>query len=264
MMMAFVVDSNTHDSSASSLLMPRSCDFAVPRCLSEAGVKSSPPEGRSLSAFAYQAVREAILSGELAPDSQIVISQVAKKLGVSLIPVREALARLHADRMVTFRENYGYRVAPKPDQDEVREWMEARLMFETTAARLVVPRRGAELIPVLQDINRQIEDGAGDHSLAGLARFVSLNGRFHFAIVEACGNRHIIAAYGNMHYGPQLSRLNVELGLFDIRRIIAEHQRIIDALAIGKADDVVHAVAHHISDGLDRIEQALEAGRAGS
>jgi DNA-binding GntR family transcriptional regulator len=218
---------------------------------------SSPPEGRSLSAYVYQALRESILDGRLPAESRIVISQVAKQYGVSLIPVREALARLNADRMVSFRENHGYRVASKPDRNEIQEWMEARLMFETTAAKLALPYLSPQLLERLRALNLEIREGASNNDLRGLTRFVDVNDQFHSAIVETCQNRHIVAAYRNMHYGPQLSRLNVELGLFDIGRIVQEHDAIIAALESGDPDRVQTAVSAHISDGLGRVVEAI-------
>ena len=98
--------------------------------------KPNPPSAfGSLVDLAHDELHRLITDGGLGDGERIVIDQFAKILGTSLIPVREALARLHAEGLVTFERNKGYRVALRPTHDQLRQLFEARLVIETSARR---------------------------------------------------------------------------------------------------------------------------------
>jgi DNA-binding GntR family transcriptional regulator len=93
----------------------------------------------SLADRAYDAIREDILRGRLAPGSPLSRRRLAEDLGMSVVPLAEALRRLEDDRLVESRARAGTRVRVHTDED-VRELYELREALETQSARLFSQR----------------------------------------------------------------------------------------------------------------------------
>src|SRR5438128_1842602 len=101
----------------------------------------------SLVELAHDELHRRITNGTLAEGDRLVIDQLAREFGTSLIPVREALARLRAERLVTFEPNKGYRVAPAPDAVEIERLFESRIILEIGA----LERGIARVTPAVMD-----------------------------------------------------------------------------------------------------------------
>lgn len=105
----------------------------------------------------YQAIRDAILDGDLPEGEALSHVALAQELGVSRIPIREALQRLEAERLLVSRPYRGHRVPPL-DVDELEELIEIRILLECLALRRHASRLGRETIAVLRDFNRSLAD----------------------------------------------------------------------------------------------------------
>ncbi len=106
---------------------------------------------------AVEGLRRAIIAGDLSPGDRVRQEQITERLGVSLAPVREALAVLEQEGQVTYLPRRGYFVT-ELDFDDMREIYELRELLETRAARRGLP---------LLDARRARADRAGG---AGLRR----------------------------------------------------------------------------------------------
>jgi DNA-binding GntR family transcriptional regulator len=126
-----------------------------------------------------------------------------RQFGTSLIPIREALARLHAEGLVTFERNKGYRVAPQPTMNDLRRLFEARLVIETGAAELALERCDREALNDLKSINRLIANGSYGTTFQGFREFVTLNERFHVELVALADNPPLSEAYRRLGYHQQ-------------------------------------------------------------
>jgi len=82
----------------------------------------------------YEALKEQILDQTIAPGARINIDQLVIELGVSSTPIREALARLCSERLVTFEPYIGYSAAPIHDDDWFHDMIDFRVLFEGEAA----------------------------------------------------------------------------------------------------------------------------------
>src|SRR5258708_3618056 len=90
-----------------------------------------PQIGRSgLTGQAYEALKEQVLDQTIAPGSRINIDQLVTELGVSSSPIREALARLLSERLVTFEPYIGYSAAPIHDDAWFHDMMHFRMMLQ--------------------------------------------------------------------------------------------------------------------------------------
>lgn len=139
---------------------------------------------------AYASIRQSIEDGEYDPGARLVIERLARGLGCSVVPVREAIRRLEADGHVTFTHNVGATVSTI-DLDHYPETIETVAALEGVALGLAVPhitaadlgRAGSLNDRLRMSLDREFEPD----------RFTRLNREFHEVLFSACPNRHILA-----------------------------------------------------------------------
>lgn len=103
----------------------------------------------------YQAIRDAIVGGDLPEGRSLSHVALARQFGVSRIPVREALQRLEAERLLVSRPYRGHRVPPL-DAGELEELIEIRTLLEVLALRRHGARLEKDEIRELQALNRSL------------------------------------------------------------------------------------------------------------
>ncbi|MET3898023.1 DNA-binding GntR family transcriptional regulator [Devosia sp. UYZn731] len=208
---------------------------------------------RSLVDLAHEEIHKRITNGEIPQGERLVIDALAQEFGTSLIPVREALARLHAERLVSFEANKGYRVAAPPDALELRHLFSARLILEVGALETALPLINPQLIAELRKINEQMGAGTYGTTFEGYVEFVKLNAVFHEKVVGLSGNPFIIDAYRKLAYHQRIMQALHGRGIPDIAKLVAEHEAIIEALQNGSPDGARSAIRQHILDGGQRL-----------
>lgn len=152
-------------------------------------------------------LEEAILQGVLLPGAHLNADGLAKQLGISHIPVREALRALGVDGWIEFRPHQGAFVRGRSEQ-ELADLFESRTLLEAQAATLAAERRTGEQLAILDDIlarqrrstdpvelariNAEFHSALADCSqnglMAGFVRTLSMRARFYFPTVPA--SRH--------------------------------------------------------------------------
>jgi DNA-binding GntR family transcriptional regulator len=160
------------------------------------GLRQLAPADLPKDTIASQLVRrlrEAILSGELAPGAKINLERVRHGFDVSLSPLREALARLIADGLVTFEDNRGYRVAPV-SLANLEEITALRTEFETLALRHAIAAGNLEwegdVIRALHRLNRTARDPARPETLEA---WEAAHSRFHLALIAGCAMPQLLS-----------------------------------------------------------------------
>jgi DNA-binding GntR family transcriptional regulator len=154
--------------------------MALPRLERAAGAGNTGDRVRDLLA-------EGILSGLLPPGTHLNAEGLAKQIGVSHIPVREALRSLAADGWIDYRPHLGAYVRARTE-DELADLFEARLELEGRTTALAAERRTAEQLAELDAI--LVRQAAADEPL-DLAR---INAEFHIA-VAACSQNQWMAGF---------------------------------------------------------------------
>ena len=114
-----------------------------------AGGEPPPVRSRNLVAQLTDHMRHRILSGAFEAGERLNIRSLSDGYGISVTPMREALAKLNAEGLVSFRENAGYRVKEAPTDAEYALWSEARIAIETRAIELAKPGLVAASLPDL-------------------------------------------------------------------------------------------------------------------
>jgi DNA-binding GntR family transcriptional regulator len=135
---------------------------------------------------AYLDLRRRILQLEISPGEEIDESQIAKELGISRTPIREAVIRLAAEELLTVSQNRAARV-PYIDFVEVAELFDALEVCQRIAVRWAALRRTTAHIKAMREAARDYIKGTRKRHF-DLMR--DSNFRYHQAIGEACGNRY--------------------------------------------------------------------------
>ncbi|MGW1835393.1 GntR family transcriptional regulator [Streptomyces sp. BBFR2] len=207
-----------------------------------------PVPRRLLRDEAYDALLEAIVSGELPPGQKLNDAELAARLGLSRAPVRQALARLTGERLVVSKPQSYTRVAPV-DERETRDALAVVRAMHALAVREAVPRlTGGDLARMRAanaDFVRALD--AEDASAA-----LAADDALHAVPVEVCGNAALAETI--RRYTPLLRRR--ERRRFSgaaARASAARHDALIDACAAGATDTAVE-LSGEIWGGLDTAD----------
>ena len=138
----------------------------------------------SLSRVVGEQIRGRILDGSLRPGERLVEDRLSSELGVSRVPVREALRSLSAEGLVTLLPRRGATVVEVTPED-VAELVEVRALLEGLNARLAAQRHDPEIVAQLRDTLERGNAAAEDGTAEVLAR---LNAEFHERLAEASRN----------------------------------------------------------------------------
>jgi DNA-binding GntR family transcriptional regulator len=206
---------------------------------------------------AYRQLRTEILEGDLPPGTVLAEVDQATRLGVSRTPLREALARLAADGLVTSGPGRGV-VVTEVSGDTIVELFELRQALEEQAARLAARRRDPEVFRALQkefrEADRLLEDG-DRHRRA----YYDLVARLDVAIDEAVDNPYLAAALaGARTHTARIRRLSHD-DLERLRDAAREHLTIVDAIVDGAEELAAHATHVHLYRSLSTILAAQRA-----
>lgn len=216
----------------------------------------------SLAQLARDDLLGAILRGELAPGQRINEPDVAARLKVSRVPVREALRELQSSGLVVARKHAGVFVR-ELDAGEVRDLYEMRALLDGYAGKRVAAQAPATrrmLARVLQESIAAMHDAAQAHAVQ---RYYAENLRFHWAIVEAAGNRELAQSYRGVVQKLHLSRLKNLSHDVGMRASIAEHERIARALRDADGAACESLLARHVEDAFVRLQGAAASAAPG-
>lgn len=143
------------------------------------------PDTLAKSELVYRELRSRIISGRYVTGYRLVLDQVAREMGVSPVPVREAIRRLEAEKLVTFRRNVGAEVA-QINVEDYAESMETLAYLEGAATALAAPHLTPAQLDEAADTNEHMR--ALTHGNFDPRLFTDLNQRFHAQLCAACPN----------------------------------------------------------------------------
>ena len=166
---------------------------------------------------------DGISAGRWEPGERIVERRIATELGVSQGPVREALRRLEAKRLIETLPNRGARVREFTEED-LAEIFPVRAGLERTAAELALPRIEARL-DALAEHNRRLAEAARHEDRHAQMR---LSIAFHREIVETAGNRLLVSVWEGLDI-ELWTTLSLRLHATEIYSKSAEHAELIEA-----------------------------------
>jgi DNA-binding GntR family transcriptional regulator len=187
----------------------------------------------------YDALIDLIITGELPPGQHMVETDLARQLGVSRQPIREALHRMEAEGWVELRPSQGAFVHV-PTEAEVDELLDVRALLEAETARLAARTASEAQVARLREICAEGQQAAEG---ADLRRALTANNSFHAEVALAAGNAVLAELAGlvarRVRWYYQL--VNPERGTSSW----PEHVELVDAIEAGDPDQAERLARRH-------------------
>ncbi len=200
---------------------------------------------RVLADQVHEILTERILDRVYSPDEHLNIDKIARELGVSSSPVREALTRLTAEGLVASSSFIGFVVAPMPDVAWFEELYDYRELIETWAVRIVADLRPSNVLAGLYMAVARLEQGSYGSSFRDYCSAHDADEAFHRLMIEATGNRVVAKSYRELNPHLQHARLYLSHPQ-DVGLVVAEHRAILDAIDRGDGDAAAGAMRLHL------------------
>jgi DNA-binding GntR family transcriptional regulator len=201
----------------------------------------------------YDDLRQAILRGEYAFGSRLKIDAIAKRYGVSHMPVRKAILQLVGDRLVTTERNRGASVR-SIDLQSVRNIYDVVIPLESLLTRRAVEHSTGTTRPQLLRLEQRFERAAKAREPEGVAE---TNRKFHEFIGTVADNPD---ASGIVNQYQELLRAFRRVYGFDAARlpgVIADHRAIIASFAAGDSDGAAAIAAGHAAKARNDLIAAI-------
>ncbi|KUK24113.1 MAG: Transcriptional regulator, GntR family [Thermotoga sp. 50_1627] len=213
-------------------------------------------ERKSLREEVLNKIKTFIIKGRYAPGQRIVIDALAKELGVSVTPVREALHHLAAEGLVSVEPRKGFTVK-KWEPKEIEDLLYLRMYLEKLASRLFIERASERDIEDLFVIIQQMDEAVRTSDLEALTRF---NSQFHNKIVQGSGNEELLKIMDSL--SAKLHRVRILSlsypGRMEQSRI--EHRAIFDAIRERNVALAEKAVEEHIKSVMITLLKRVQEG----
>lgn len=202
----------------------------------------------------YSAIFARIMSGEIAAGGRIGVDALARQLGVSQTPIREALGRLEAEGLVSKTHLVGYSVAPQLNVRQLAELYEMRLLIEPFAARKCADVMTDAVIGQLEALCADMAALVNEEGLDAYAQFGQLDMAFHDQIAVSADNELLLQAQVGLHSHVHLFRLVRDAKV--TRTVLDEHEALVAAIKARDPDGAERAMRSHIERSHARFATA--------
>ncbi|MER5436606.1 GntR family transcriptional regulator [Streptomyces sp. NPDC002588] len=216
-----------------------------------AQVLSEPPNGtpgqasggRRLALDVHGRLRDMILSGELPPGSALLQAEMARKLGVSRTPMREAFRLLQEEGLIDAQPDQRARVRAA-DPEDLDGVYGARIMLETLAVSMTAKSHATGDLERMREALKRMQEVAGKDQLD---EWHAAHKEFHFIATKAVGPhlRRMLASLGE--HSERYIRL-AQLGEpSSWGRAHTEHEALLEALRLSDPDEAARVIARHLA-----------------
>lgn len=199
-------------------------------------------------------LRRMLVTGELAPGEPLRQEALAETLGVSRVPVREALKVLEGEGAVVHEPHKGYVVA-ELSVDDLVEVYRLREILEAEAIRVAVPRLTAADLDALAAASSDV-DAAG--RAGDVTAMTDANRRFHFLLFDAAGMPRLSRTLRQLWDATDVYRSVYFSGVTNRQRVKHEHKALLVALRSGDAAAAVRAQHEHRDNSVTAVTAALK------
>jgi DNA-binding GntR family transcriptional regulator len=208
---------------------------------------------------AYEFLKNNILEGGYGPGQRIVIDQVAKELGLSTIPIREAIRQLESDGLIQYKP-YSGAIVSGINETEYIEVLTVLSVLEGYATALSSRNFTSGHIEQLNQINKQMEEALQEFDFE---KFGQLNRQFHTVIYEECGNTFLLEEIRQSQ--QRLDR--VRRSIFTLlpqrtKQSIEEHAAIIQLFEQGASfNEIEETVRNHRINTINAFKNKMDTNK---
>jgi DNA-binding GntR family transcriptional regulator len=211
-----------------------------------------------LQALAYQAIRQAILSGDLSADQRLVETQLAAKLQVSRTPIREALRLLQHDNLVTLGAN-GALYVVSLSQADAEQLYDCRMTLEQQsvlrACKKATDEQLHNLDLMLIQAKHLVESQPTDSTTSEI---LNLDCQFHRLLAQSSGNLWLASLLDQVFDKMQLLRIQTTKRNLRGPEIWLEHRRIYEAIVARNPEAAVQMMRDHLLASKSRVVQQVQ------
>jgi DNA-binding GntR family transcriptional regulator len=193
----------------------------------------------------------AIVEGRLAPGSRIVEADIARRMGVSRAPVREAARRLERQGVLVSKPRHGFAVRAITVQ-EIDDIFEVRMSLEQTAIALACKKADASGLLRLQTM---VEDMVRDAPLQPQHQRITSDLAFHTLICELSGNAHLHRIFSNIQTEMCMIIALIDAVYNDPAAMAQTHRPVLDALMRRDADAAHAAMRTHLEGAWQNVRE---------
>jgi len=192
----------------------------------------------ALLSYIEKRIKQAVVSGELKPGAKLSPSAIAADLGVSHIPVREALTSLAASGYLEHRPRVGFfvRVLSADDLADVYHWRE---ILEREAFMLAIPQLTDDDIDEMRRLCRQMRRLTAP---GRWSEFLDLNRQFHFVAFRRAGSDQLLRFLSYLWDSAESYSLS---GMGNLERAQQDHEQMIDLFEAREVKGIIEAMTRH-------------------
>jgi DNA-binding GntR family transcriptional regulator len=209
-----------------------------------AAALSPLPSRQTLTDDVYEAIKASIMDNVIPPEGRLSIDQLARDLGVSATPIREALVRLESEDLVQKEPLRGYTTTPLLTASQVNDLFEFRSVIEPWSAARAAERIDLDGVALLQAELTSVTSAPDGEGYRAYRELAEQDDRFHRLIAELSGNGEVVQAFTRTHCHLRLFRLSYtnDQGT----ATLAEHRDIAAAISAHNPDAARTAMANHL------------------
>lgn len=209
------------------------------------------PSRQVLADGVYEQLRALIVNHGIEPGARANIHELARELDVSGTPVREALARLESEGLVSRLPLRGYRVTELLTRKEVADVYELRLLLEPPQAAAAARVMTTSCAAALEAELATCPSAPAGSTYEGYKALTAHDARLHELVLRIAGNPVIEQAFARTHCHLHFFRLSYSRPFGE--QTIAEHRAIVTALVTGKSRAAHAAMTYHLETARDRL-----------
>jgi DNA-binding GntR family transcriptional regulator len=197
----------------------------------------------------HKHLRDRIVSGAIAPGARLVETSIAKEIGASRTPVREALHALEREGLIESRPRIGY-VTKAFSREELEEICEIRCAIEALAAGRALQKARNK---VIAELSRNI--GAAEERIAAgrIKDFIEIDSRFHQIIAKCSGSSRLLELAEMLRSHMVRYRTQSIYAHDNVRDAIEGHKRILAAIESGDVEQVQNSIRQHLLESKEAI-----------
>jgi DNA-binding GntR family transcriptional regulator len=216
------------------------------------GEETVPAARETMHERVYAELRSRLIGGRVVPGRAVTLRGLAAELGVSPMPVREAVNRLVAERALAMTPSRRISV-PKMTRERFEELVTARERLEPEAARRALPFLGRRDVEVLRRIDGEVEENLRTGNVEG---YVAANHNFHFSIYRAAPSDVLVPLVESLwlQFGPFMRLVYGRVGT---SWLVDYHEQAMSAILTRDPDALAEAIRSDILDGMRHIGSSV-------
>jgi DNA-binding GntR family transcriptional regulator len=216
-------------------------------------VGKTPPVGE----LAYASLKEAIVKGDLQPGQRLVENALSGRMGISRIPVREAIKKLEQDGLIEKLEKGGF-IVKNPSEEEIKDTFGIRACLESYAAALAARHMDASTLDRLEGVLNRYRDAL---KAKDIAKMTQLNNQLDEIMYRASKSEKLYGLIGNFRDFISRHRKAL-LNCMEYAAIsLSDHEEIVQAMKDRDEEKVEKLVRKHLLRGRDIVIKEIQSGK---